>query len=64
MMNFFGLFRKKKSLKNKSEQIKKTIYCLFDSGAIVYNSKTKELNTYGEVAIFKEDNKYVLEIFL
>lgn len=43
------------SLKNKGEQIKKDIYCLFDSGVIVYDRKTKELNTYGEVVIFNEN---------
>ena len=40
------------SLKNKSIQTKTNIYCLFDSGVIVYNRKTKEINTYGEVVIF------------
>ena len=40
------------SLKNKSIQTKTNIYCLFDSGVIVYNRKTKELNTCGEVVIF------------
>ena len=43
------------SLKNKSKQIKKDIYCLFDSGVIVYDRKTKELNTYGEVVVFSEN---------
>ena len=43
------------SLKNKSKLIKKNIYCLFDSGVIVYNRKTKELNTYGEVVVFNEN---------
>ena len=40
------------SLKNKSKQTKMDIYCLFDSGVIVYDRKTKELNTYGEVLVF------------
>ena len=43
------------SLKNKSKQTKMDIYCLFDSGVIVYDRKTKELNTYGEVVIFNEN---------
>ena len=43
------------SLKNRSQKIKKDIYCLFDSGVIIYNRKTKELNTYGEVVIFNEN---------
>ena len=43
------------SLKNKSKQTKKDIYCLFDSGVIVYDRKNKELNTYGEVVIFNEN---------
>lgn len=43
------------SLKNRSEKMKKDIYCLFDSGVIIYNRKTKELNTYGEVAIFNQN---------
>lgn len=43
------------SLKNRSQKIKKDIYCLFDSGVIIYNRKTKKLNTYGEVVIFNEN---------
>lgn len=45
------------SLKSKSMQIDKDIYCLFDSGVIIYNRKTEELNTYGEVVIFNKKGK-------
>lgn len=48
------------SLKNKSEQTKKDIYCLFDSGVIIYDRKTKKLNTYGEVVIFNRNRKLEL----
>ena len=40
------------SLKKRSEIIKKTIYCLFDSGAIIYNRDTNELKYYGKVIKF------------
>lgn len=43
------------SLKKRSEKMKKDIYCLFDSGVIIYNRKTKELNTYGEVVFFNQN---------
>lgn len=40
------------SIDSISKKIKKDIYCLFDSGVIVYNRENKELNTYGEVILF------------
>lgn len=45
------------SLKDKSEKMGKDIYCLFDSGVIIYNRKNKDLNTYGEVVIFNQNKK-------
>lgn len=40
------------SLKSKSTQINKNIYCLFESGVIIYDRETKKINTYGKVVIF------------
>lgn len=42
------------SLREKSIQIKKNIYCLFDSGVIIYNRKNKEIETYGEVIVLDQ----------
>lgn len=43
------------SLEKRSKDIKKDIYCLFDSGVIIYNRENRKIDTYGEVIIF---NKY------
>lgn len=40
------------ALKNVSKQVNKDVYCLFDSGVIIYDRKTKDLNTFGEVLYF------------
>lgn len=45
------------SLKRKSKEVMKDIYCLFDSGVIIYNRENKELNTYGEVVLFNGNEK-------
>lgn len=41
------------SLEKRSKNLKKNIYCIFNSGAIIYNRKTKELNCYGDVIKFE-----------
>lgn len=40
------------SLKDKSLRLKKNIYCLFDSGVIIYNRETKQMKTAGEIIRF------------
>lgn len=44
------------SLRNKSKELQKDIYCIFNSGAIIYNRKTRKINCYGDVIRF-ENNK-------
>ena len=41
------------SLEKRSKDLKKNIYCIFNSGAIIYNRKTKELNCFGDVVKFE-----------
>lgn len=36
------------SLKEKSVKLNKTIYCLFDTGTIIYNRLTKQINCFGK----------------
>ena len=43
------------SLEKKSKDLKKNIYCIFDTGAIIYNRDTKELNCYGDVIKYENE---------
>lgn len=36
------------ALKEKSIKLNKAIYCLFDTGSIIYNRSTKQINCYGK----------------
>lgn len=40
------------SLKEKSSKLKRDIYCLFDTGSIIYNRLTKEIRCYGNYIKF------------
>lgn len=42
------------SLKEKSKLLKKKIYCLFDTGIIICNRNTKNIECYGKVIVFDE----------
>lgn len=42
------------SLREKSIKLKKNIYCLFDSGVIIYNRKNEKIETYGEVIVLDQ----------
>ena len=41
------------SLKEKSKETKKDIYCLFDTGSIIYNRSTKKIDCYGDFVRFE-----------
>lgn len=43
------------SLKKKSQDINKNIYCLFDDGAIIYNRENKEIETFGRVIKYETE---------
>lgn len=40
-------------LKNVAKDTKKTVYAIFDDGAIIYNRKTEKIKLFGNVKIFK-----------
>lgn len=46
-----------KQFKNIATEKQKDVYAIFDDGAILYNRKTKEIETYGQVLKFNSNIK-------